>query len=947
MTLLNPPLTLDGPVVDDTYDIAYLTSYLGKLDTGIAFTDRVYLEGLSRSAYSTLVLGNGVPARYPGDGLTYTSNVAEYRRRDPLLHVVNGLGSFVGHLRGAYLPEHRAAHKVAIMHDEPDAFDFYGTDVWNRTHVRDTLMAAQDRLVFVSQRSKDLWVAEGGLDDVPLHVLPNTCAEEQYISDALAGLGRAEVAARLGLAPDAFHVVVLGTVQRRKAQLDVVEAVRRLRRARPGLVVHLHVVGRPRERDYGDTLQACVAEHGLEGVVHVVGEVNKRRALEYVAAVDALVLASHSEAMPLVLLEAMQLGTPIVATAVGGVDELLGAGYEATVPVGDADAIAAALERLADDSGWAARIAAGSTARYWGEYSNARFQQRFDALLSEMAQAAGLTSAQSGTPTEPVVPADGRAWRAELAERGAPDRVELTLPPEGLLAALDELAPLARLGLGVAEVDAAAGLVVCGPGDGGLMSAQDVRQVVGRPQHEVAYAEHVRAAGRRQARARTLAKVAAEQEVAEARRAGAAGSGVRTPLSRRARRWVGRARRRLTSPPAAPVTPAAAALPPTPVEPAVVLVLNSPMQLMASLSLFDARLAATYPQARLVALVHSTNGAAGFAERLVELCRRTGRFDTVADITAAYGQVYADKPSTVAIERFGSALAEVWGPQPRALVVAGYVSARAQKYLYEVAGPTPVHVYEDGLGSYVPKSIRLHDTGVVDRVGSGDCAVARHIGALTSVDLMLRHVPVPQQYDAPVPRIVFPPVRVGAYRIDYARFASVLGAGGRRFAPDEVLLVAQNFCDHLRPRQTVLAAERAANDQVIEALLAAGHRVVIRPHPRASALTWGERWADDPRVEVWQDEPLLPVEVLLVPGALPAFAVGATSSCLFYLDELTGLPVRRFDDRSMDLLRAHANAEHGWMMDLAAQVLTPLDAPVEAGPSDADRVHDDERALAP
>jgi len=939
MTLLNPPLTLDGPVVDDTYDIAYLTSYLGKLDTGIAFTDRVYLEGLARSAYSTLVLGNGVPARYPGDGLAYTSNVAEYRRRDPLLHVVNGLGSFVGHLRGAYLPEHRAAHKVAIMHDEPDALDFYGTDVWNRTHVRDTLMAAQDRLVFVSERSRDLWVAEGGFDDVPLHVLPNTCAEEQYISDVLAGPGREEVAARLRLAPDAFHVVVLGTVQRRKAQLDVVEAVRRLRRARPDLVVHLHVVGRPRERDYGDSLQAYVVEHGLTGVVHVVGEVNKRRALEYVAAVDALVLASHSEAMPLVLLEAMQLGTPIVATAVGGVDELLGAGYEATVPVGDADAIAAALERLADDRGWADRIAAGSTARYWGEYSNARFQQRFDVLLAEMARAAGLASQASGAPGAPGVPADGRAWRAELAEHGAPDRVELTLPPQGLLAALDTMAPLARLGLGVAEVDAAAGLVVCAPDEGTLLSAREVREVVGRPRHEAAYAEHVRAAGRRQARARTLAKAAAEQEVAEARRAAAAVTPVRTPFSRRARRWVARARRRLTSPPA---TRAPAAQPPTPVEPAVVLVLNSPMQLMAGLSLLDARLAATYPRARLVALVHSTNGAPGFAEQLVDLCRRTGRFDVVADITAAYGEVYADKPSTAGIERFGSALAEVWGPQPRALLVAGYVSARAQKYLYEVAGSTPVHVYEDGLGSYVPKSIRLHDSGVVDRVGSGDCAVARHIGALTSVDLMLRSVPVPQQYDAPVPRIAFPPVRVGAYRIDYTRFAAVLGAVGRRFAPDEVLLVAQNFCDHLRPREAVLAAERAANDQVVAALLAAGHRVVIRPHPRAGAITWGERWADDPRVEVWRDEPLLPVEVLLVPGALPAFAVGATSSCLFYLDELTGLPVRRFDDEAMALLRAHANAEHGWMMDLAAQVLTPLGEAVgRAG------VHDDERALAP
>src|SRR4051812_16396577 len=98
MELRNPPLLVDGPAVDETYDIAYLTSYLGKLDTGIAFTDRAYLAALAGSAYSTLVLGNSLTPQHAGDGLAYTTSLAEYRRRDPLLHLVNGLGSYVSHL---------------------------------------------------------------------------------------------------------------------------------------------------------------------------------------------------------------------------------------------------------------------------------------------------------------------------------------------------------------------------------------------------------------------------------------------------------------------------------------------------------------------------------------------------------------------------------------------------------------------------------------------------------------------------------------------------------------------------------------------------------------------------------------------------------------------------------------------------------------------------------
>ncbi|ROS28242.1 glycosyltransferase [Cellulomonas sp. PhB150] len=928
MELRNPPLLVDGPAVDETYDIAYLTNYLGKLDTGIAFTDRAYLAALAGSAYSTLVLGNSLTPQYPGDGLAYTTSLAEYRRRDPLLHLVNGLGSFVSHLRQGYLPEHRAGHKVAIMHDEPQAFDFYSTDVWNRAHVRDTLMAAQDGFVFVSARSRDLWVEEAGLHDAPLHVLPNTCAEEALIEATLAHRDRADVARGLGIDPDVLNVVVVGTVQRRKAQLDVVDAVRRLRARRPDLPVHLRIVGRPREPLYGDELAAYVVEHDLADVVTVVGEVAKPQALAHIAAADVLVLASHTEAMPLVLLEAMLLRTPIVTTAVGGAPEMLGDGFESFVDVADVEAIAAQVERVGDDPAWARRSAAAAADRYWAQFSNARFRARFDEALAAMAADAGLASPPLGVPGGPVLrsgrpgaltvtgPVSGRPWRAALAARHAQEpltRVKLAAPGAALVPVLAAAAPLARLGLAVAALDSSAGRVVCAPDDGSaLVPTADVLDLVGRPAHEAAYAEHVRAAARRRARAKTLADAAAEPVPAAPAPAS---------LTRRARRWARRVMR--PRPPVAPVAP------PVPTAPTVVMMFNSPMQLMAVLSLWDH--APTLPAARLVALVHSTNGAPGFGARLVDLCRRTGRFDAVVDITETYREVYAARPSVASVRAFGDRLRDAWGGGAvHAIYVSAYMSARGQKFLYETAGAVPVRLFEDGVGSYVPKSIKQHDVGLMDRVTSRDCAEARHIAGIASVDLMLASIPVPPQYDADLPRVTFPPVTVGGYRIDYAHFHRVLGAHGRAFAPDEVLLVAQNFADHLVPRSVVAEAERGVNDAVVAQLLAAGRRVVIRPHPRAGSRTWGPQWDDDPRVVVWDDEPMLPVEVLLDPQAPPALTVGATSSCLFYLHELTDVPVSRYPDDLLDVLRTHANDEHRWMMDLAAQVLPALDTRVVA-----------------
>ncbi|MEN0130142.1 MAG: glycosyltransferase [Brevundimonas sp.] len=982
MDLHNPPLLVDGPALDETYDIAYLTKYVGRLDSGIAFTDRAYLAGLAASAYATLVLGNGMPARYPADGLAYTTSVGEYRRRDPRLHLVNGLGSYVRHLPDGYLPEHRHAHKVAILHEEPEAFDFYATDVWNRRNVRDTLLGAHDGFVFVSERSRDLWVEYAGLDGVPTHVLPNTCAEEVVIAERFGADGRGSATDARGPAADRLDVVMVGTVQRLKAQLDVIEAVRRLRALRPDLAVHLRIVGRTRNQEYADEVRAAIVEHGLQDAVTVVGEVAKARALEHIAAADALVIASRTEAMPLVLLEAMQLGTPVVTTRVGGIPEVLDEEGAAFFEAGDVDALAQHLSRVADDRAWVDRLATAARARYWAEFSNARFRQRFDAALGAMTADAGLadpggdlgaTRFESDGPgaLAAIVASGGaedgatlRAWRSTVARHhavAALTRVQISADAPQLEPLLALAAPLARLGLGVEQIDSARGCVVCVPAGGSsALTPQQVLRIVGEPVNVAAYAEHVRAGARRRARAQEAAAAAAPVgATAPAGAPAAPGAHAEKPpaqpvqkpaeqpalrrIARRARRRVRRAsrtiaRRLLGGAPARPAaappaarrdpartSPAVTAPPAAPPAPAVVMVFNGPMQLMAALSLWDH--APAVPGARLVALVHSTSGAPDFAARLVALAQRTGRFDVVADISDAYRAVYVERPSAASVRDFGRRFRAAVGPgELAAIYVAAYMSARGQKFLYESAGGVPVRLFEDGLGSYVPKSIKQHDEGVVDRVTSRDCAVAHHIGLVESVDLMLTSVPVPQHYGADLPRVRFPRVSVGSYRIDYASFREVFGARVRAFAPDEVLLVTQNFADHLQPHEEVAAVERAVTDAVVGDLLDAGYRVVVRPHPRAGAPTWGSRWADDERVAVWDDQAMLPVEVLLDPGAPPALAVGATSSCLFYLGELTTIPVRRFPDDAMAALRGCADDEHAWMMDVSAAVLPALEA---------------------
>nr|MDQ3611445.1 glycosyltransferase [Actinomycetota bacterium] len=83
-------------------------------------------------------------------------------------------------------------------------------------------------------------------------------------------------------------------------------------------------------------------------------------------AIDVFTLSSLQEGLPLSLLEAMAAGIPCVATAVGGVPEVLTDGREGfLVPPGDAQGLAAAIQRLVDDEELRRRMgtAAAGTAR--------------------------------------------------------------------------------------------------------------------------------------------------------------------------------------------------------------------------------------------------------------------------------------------------------------------------------------------------------------------------------------------------------------------------------------------------------------------------------------------------------------------------------------------------------------------------------------------------------
>lgn len=193
---------------------------------------------------------------------------------------------------------------------------------------------------------------------------------------------RAWARARLGLEPGALMLLGVGRLVPVKGFDLLVAALGRLR-AR-GLPAHLWLVGDGPERV---RLAGQAERWGVTAAVHLVGAVEGAAGglLDYLAAADLCVAPSRNEGMGRVLVEAMALGVPVVATRVGGIPAVVGEDEAGRlVPPEDVTALTDALEELARDAPLRAKL--GQAARERAERFSVRVAEaRLCELYAELA----------------------------------------------------------------------------------------------------------------------------------------------------------------------------------------------------------------------------------------------------------------------------------------------------------------------------------------------------------------------------------------------------------------------------------------------------------------------------------------------------------------------------------------------------------------------------------
>ncbi len=218
-------------------------------------------------------------------------------------------------------PDAFAAGLIARDHGLPYVVKVHGTDINEYLDYRGRkrrILSALDNasgVVSVSEALKEVMSGQG-IETDKIHVIYNGVDRKQYRPQ-----DKSESRLRLGIDADAPTVVFVGNLKPVKGLDQLLKAFKELR----GQIqnVKLHIIGRgPLESE----LRKQSINLGLEEQVRFEGEQSPVEVSRWMSAADVLCLPSVNEGVPNVLLEAMACGTPVVASLVGGIPEIVDRG---------------------------------------------------------------------------------------------------------------------------------------------------------------------------------------------------------------------------------------------------------------------------------------------------------------------------------------------------------------------------------------------------------------------------------------------------------------------------------------------------------------------------------------------------------------------------------------------------------------------------------------------
>jgi glycosyltransferase involved in cell wall biosynthesis len=226
-----------------------------------------------------------------------------------------------------------------------------------------------------------------GRGATPISIIPSGVDVERFAPSTVA---RVETRRSLGIPAEAFLVGVVARLEAEKGHRHLIAAWPAIAEALPDAWLLIGGTG-----SLADALRSQAA--GLSAAERVIFSWPPDDVPAMTAALDLAVLPSLREAQGVALLEAMASGTPVVASAVGGIPETVRDGIDGLlVSPADPDALAASVIRLAHDRTLRARLADAGRRRVEETFRLDASVSRMETIYVDALAPAGLARPADG-----------------------------------------------------------------------------------------------------------------------------------------------------------------------------------------------------------------------------------------------------------------------------------------------------------------------------------------------------------------------------------------------------------------------------------------------------------------------------------------------------------------------------------------------------------------------
>lgn len=243
--------------------------------------------------------------------------VAQGVRGADLVHTHTWYANFAGHLaKLAYgMPHVMTSHSLEPL--RPWKVEQLGGGYAVSSFCERTAIVAADAVIAVSNAMKsDILAAYPAVEPSRVHVIHNGIEPDEYRPG-----GGADALVRHGVDPAWPYVVFVGRVTRQKGIVHLLHAARHVARD----VRFVLCAGEPDTPEIGAEFRALCAEVQAErgGIVVIEGMLARPEVVELLSHARVFVCPSVYEPFGIVNLEAMACGVPVVASAVGGIPEIV------------------------------------------------------------------------------------------------------------------------------------------------------------------------------------------------------------------------------------------------------------------------------------------------------------------------------------------------------------------------------------------------------------------------------------------------------------------------------------------------------------------------------------------------------------------------------------------------------------------------------------------------